>query len=102
MQDQDLEISKWRQQRKKGLLRFIVSSSSLPAFLGVIIGKFIGAFLFTDNGFNDLFIQEIIISFTALVTVLPLLSIIHWRWKERKYRLHNEKYNPESLEDNND
>ena len=42
MQDQDLEISKWRQQRKKGLLRFIVSSS-LPAFLGVIIGKFIGA-----------------------------------------------------------
>lgn len=101
MQDSDLEISKWRQQRKKGLFRFIVSSN-LPVFLGVIIEKFIGAFLFTDNGFNEVFVKEILISFIALITVLPLLSIIHWRWKERKYRLHNEKYNPHITKNNPD
>ncbi|MCP4955205.1 MAG: hypothetical protein GY919_06225 [Photobacterium aquimaris] len=100
MSDHDLEISKWRQQRKKGLLRFIVSNS-LPAFLGVIIGKFIGTLLINNNGFSDVFVREIIISFIALVTILPLLSILHWQWKERKYRLHNKKYNPKSLENSN-
>lgn len=89
MSDHDQKISTWRQQRKKGLFRFIVSRS-LPAFLGVLIGKIIGAVLFTDNGF------------IALVIAFPLLSIIHWRWKERKLRRHDEKYNPKSLENNND
>ncbi|KJG55220.1 hypothetical protein UA38_20870 [Photobacterium kishitanii] len=101
MSDHDQEISTWRQQRKKGLFRFIVSRS-LPAFLGVLIGKIIGAVLFTDNGFNDVLVKEIIIGFIALVIAFPLLSIIHWRWKERKLRRHDEKYNPKSLENNND
>ncbi len=75
----------------------------IPAFLGVLIGKIIGAVLFTDNGFNDVLVKEIIIGFIALVIAFPITK--HHSLavkKERKLRRHDEKYNPKSLENNND
>lgn len=102
MQDPDLEISKWRQQRKQGLFRFIVSNC-LPAFLGVITTNIVITLLFTDSSFNALFDTKLLITVITVITVIivtPLLSITHWWWRERKYRLHNEKYNPHTTKNN--
>ncbi|PSU74762.1 hypothetical protein [Photobacterium phosphoreum] len=96
MQDPDLEIYKWQQQRKQGLFRFIVSNS-IPTFLGVITTNIVTTLLFTDSSFNALFDTKLLIT---VIIVTPQLSITHWWWRERKYRLHNEKYNPHTTKNN--
>lgn len=77
MQDPDLEISKWRQQRKKGLFHFIISSSLLPS-LGVLIGNIVATLLFTDNSFNKSLDIKLLITVITLIILTPLFGIIHW------------------------
>ncbi len=87
MKDPDIELAKWKLERKKGMLSFVIRSS-IPAIIGVIIGRSIEPLFFSEVAWswaqaNDLLINIAI----GLVVVLPLSSL-HWWWRERKYQQH--------------
>ncbi|MEH0740436.1 hypothetical protein H4F05_02835 [Vibrio cholerae] len=51
MKDSDVELSKWKQEREKGRVWFVIHTS-FPAILGVMIGRSIEPVLLSDEAWS--------------------------------------------------
>ncbi|MFH4559131.1 hypothetical protein [Vibrio diabolicus] len=87
MRDPDIEFSKWKQERKKGSVRFVISIS-LPGILGVMVGRSIHLLFFSEAAWDWIQTVDILISgFWAAVGAIPFSFVIWW-WREKKYHRH--------------
>lgn len=52
MKDSDVELSKWKQEREKGRVWFVIHTS-FPGILGVMIGRSIEPVLLSDEAWRS-------------------------------------------------
>lgn len=52
MKDSDVELSKWKKEREKGRVWFVIHTS-FPAILGVMIGRSIEPVLLSDEAWRS-------------------------------------------------
>ncbi|MDN3682038.1 hypothetical protein QWZ04_17155 [Vibrio tapetis subsp. quintayensis] len=91
MKDPDTEFSEWKIERKKGIVRFVVRTS-LPAILGIMIGRSIELIFISETAWSWTQTTDIFMSgFWASIGAIPLSFLIWW-WRERKYKRHIAKF----------
>ncbi|CAH0535723.1 hypothetical protein VST7929_03197 [Vibrio stylophorae] len=87
MKDPDIEIRKWKLEREKGCLLFVLQFS-IPALIGIILAKAIEPLLSPDKTWGWLQTNDLLLSlFGGSVFVFPVSYAIWW-WRERKYKRH--------------
>ncbi|MBW3697723.1 hypothetical protein EK599_18750 [Vibrio sp. T187] len=87
MKDPDIELSKWKLERRKGSLSFVARTCS-PAIFGVMVGRAIEPMFMSEEAWGWAQASDIFISgFWASLGAIPLSFVIWW-WRERKYKRH--------------
>ncbi len=91
MKDPDIEISNWKLERKKGLLRFVIRTS-FPVIIGLMLGRIIEPLFFSEAGWSWELTKDLLVNFVIGLVVVPPISSVHWWWCERKYQRHISRF----------
>ncbi len=93
MKDPDIELAKWKLERKKGRLKFVIGTS-FPAIFGVLIGRSIEPIFISETAWGWEQTIDVLLHFAiGLVVVFPLSCVVWW-WRERKYKRHIARFEP--------
>nr|WP_217906471.1 hypothetical protein [Vibrio sp. JPW-9-11-11] len=87
VKDPDIELSKWKLERKKGSLRFTIRTS-FPAIFGVMVGRSIEPLFISQVAWGWTQTADVLVSgFWGAIGAIPV-SYGVWCWREQKYKRH--------------
>ncbi|MGF1903425.1 hypothetical protein [Aliivibrio sifiae] len=90
MKNPDIAFHKWKNERKRGMISYMIRSSSLALF-GLLVGHILAGFIYPSSARYLSSIQESAIYITIAIGVLIPTSLISWFLRERKYQNHLSK-----------
>ena len=85
MEDKNSKFQRWGEERKKGMLRYVVKSTLFLCLL-LVVGRIIGHLVFGNTQTNTEFFAEIPLSIVVMVIVGALINTVAWYIKELKHR----------------
>lgn len=91
MKDPDIELSKWKQERKNGRLRFVVRTAT-PVIVGMMIWWSIEPMFISETPWGWAQTIDILSKGFGAVVGAITCSCIWWWWRERKYKRHIAKF----------
>ncbi|WP_318416306.1 hypothetical protein [Photobacterium leiognathi] len=89
MKDPDIELSKWKQERKKGRFRFVVRTAT-PVIVGMMIWWSIEPMFISETAWG--WAQTIDILSKGFGAVVGAITCSCIWWRERKYKCHIAKF----------